>query len=66
MADHLPDDIGYALDADPSSLFDQVFVDTARIAETVRAALRAAAQVALTDLLDEHRPPTAWPNWSAI
>ena len=57
LADHLPDDIGYALDADPSSLFDQVFVDTARIAETVRAALRAAAQVALTDLLDEH-PPT--------
>lgn len=42
---------------DPSALFDQVYVDQARLADAARSALRRHGQVALTDLLQQH-PPT--------
>jgi hypothetical protein len=48
-----PDD--ECLDLD--SLFDQVYVDTARLTATVRSALRHQDQVALDTLLADH-PPT--------
>ena len=42
---------------DLQSLFDQVYVDTARLASTVRTALRSADQTSLLTVLREH-PPT--------
>lgn len=43
-------------DLDPSSLFEQVHVDTARLVATVRAALRGREQVSLEELLEQHPP----------
>jgi hypothetical protein len=43
-------------DVDPSSLFEQVHVDTARLVATVRGALRVRDQVSLPELLEEHPP----------
>ncbi len=44
-------------DVDASGLFDQVYVDTARIADTLRDSLRRRSQVDLATHLSEH-PPT--------
>ncbi len=43
-------------DVDPTGLFDQVYVDTVRVADTVRAALRRRGQVDLVSHLAEHPP----------
>jgi len=43
-----------AEDVDADLLFEQVFVDPARLADGVRGALRGRAQIGLAGLLDEH------------
>ncbi len=43
-------------DVDPSSLFEQVHVDTARLVATVRGALRGREQVTLEEVLAAHPP----------
>ena len=43
-------------EVDPSSLFEQVHVDTARLVATVRGALRGREQVSLEELLEQHPP----------
>jgi hypothetical protein len=41
-------------DIDSSALFEQVFVDRARLSATVRKALQTAGQVRLADVVDDH------------